>query len=164
MTLADPPTAAGSCPCVGVVGVMLGGGHGRLQGKHGLTADALRSLRVILWNGTTVTASASQNSDLFWGMKGAGQNFGVVLSATFETYEQVPNGLHYNADMVFADEALEQVIGVINTLIPNQPPVLALHFIFFADPMTLKVSRCSCAIIPLESCNDAESVISQSFP
>jgi hypothetical protein len=67
-------------------------------------------------------------------MKGAGQNFGVVPSATFETYPQVPDGLHYNADMVFADEALEQVIGVINSLIPNQPVALALHFISFAGP------------------------------
>ena len=146
MTLADHLTAAGSCPCVGVLGVMLGGGHGRLQGKHGLTTDALRSLRVILWNGTTVIASASQNSDLFWGMKGAGQNFGVVPSATLETYPQVPDGLHYNADMVFADEALEQVIGVTNGLIPDQPAALALHFTFFADPTTLKVSRRSNAI------------------
>jgi fumiquinazoline A oxidase len=164
MTRADPITAAGSCPCVGVVGAMLGGGHGRLQGKHGLTADALRSLRVILWNGTTVTASASQNSDLFWGMKGARQNFGVVPSATFETYAQVPDGLHYNADMVFADEALEQVIGVINKLIPTQPAPLALHFIFFADPITLEVSRRSYAVIPPGRRNDAEGVTSPSFP
>lgn len=93
-------------------------------------------------------------------MKGAGQNFGVVPSATFETYPQVPDGLHYNADMVFADEALEQVIGVINSLIPNQPVALALHFIFFADPTTLEVSRRSYAIIPPGRCNDAESVTS----
>jgi fumiquinazoline A oxidase len=127
---------------------MLGGGHGRLQGKHGLSMDALRTLRVILWNGTTVTASTSQNPDLFWGMKGAGQNFGIVPSATLETYQQVSDGLHYNADMVFADEALEQVIGVINGLIPNQPAVLALHFIFFADPVTLGVSRRRYPFIP----------------
>jgi fumiquinazoline A oxidase len=119
---------------------MLGGGHGRLQGKHGLTADALRSLRVILWNGTVVTASASENSDLFWAMKGAGQNFGVVTSATLETYSQVPNGLHYNADMVFADDKLEQVIDVIDRLIPNQPAELSLDLIFFANPATLEVS------------------------
>jgi hypothetical protein len=95
-------------------------------------------------------------------MKGAGQNFGVVPSATFETYPQVPHGLHYNADMAFADEALEQVIGVINILIPNQPVALVLHFIFFADPTTLEVSRCSYAIIPPGRRNDAERVTSPS--
>jgi hypothetical protein len=97
-------------------------------------------------------------------MKGAGQNFGVVPSATFETYSQVLNGLHYNADMAFADEALEQVIAVINSLIPNQPVPLALHFILFADPMTLEVSRGSYVFIPLKRLNDAESVTSPSLP
>ncbi|KAI1373462.1 hypothetical protein F4677DRAFT_428960 [Hypoxylon crocopeplum] len=127
----------GSCICVGSTGAMLGGGHGRLQGKHGLTSDALRSVRMVLWNGTMIEASETVNSDLFWGMRGAGHNFGVVVESTYETYPQENNGMHYTADMVFTDDSLESVIEVINSLIPNQDPALAMDLIFFADTTTL---------------------------
>ncbi|KAL7621047.1 hypothetical protein AAE478_008359 [Parahypoxylon ruwenzoriense] len=127
----------GSCVCVGSTGAMLGGGHGRLQGKHGLTSDALRSIRMVLWNGTVVEASESANSDLFWAMRGAGHNFGIVTESTYETYPQENNGMHYNADMVFTSDSLESLVKTINTLIPNQDPALALDFIFFTDPSTL---------------------------
>ncbi|KAM0811982.1 putative FAD-binding PCMH-type domain-containing protein, partial [Seiridium cardinale] len=127
----------GSCPCVGATGATLGGGHGRLQGKHGLSADALREVRLALWNGTIIEASTSQNADLFWGLRGAGQNFGVVIESTFETYPQANDGLHYNADMVFTDDSLEDVLNAINKIIPEQDPGLAMDLIFFADPSSL---------------------------
>ncbi|RYO90664.1 hypothetical protein DL766_002867 [Monosporascus sp. MC13-8B] len=127
----------GSCVCVGSTGAMLGGGHGRLQGKHGLTSDALRSVRMVLWNGTVVEASESKNPDLFWGMRGAGHNFGVVIESTYETFPQENDGMHYNADMVFTSDSLEGVINVINSLIPDQDPALALDLLFFIDPSTM---------------------------
>lgn len=128
----------GSCICVGSTGAMLGGGHGRLQGKHGLTSDALRSVRMVLWNGTMIEASETVNSDLFWGLRGAGHNFGVVVESTYETFPQENDGMHYTADMVFTDDSVEGVIEVINSLIPNQDRALAMDLIFFADTTTLE--------------------------
>ncbi|KAI1103735.1 FAD binding domain-containing protein [Jackrogersella minutella] len=127
----------GSCVCVGSTGAMLGGGHGRLQGKHGLGSDALRSVRMVLWNGTMIEASKNVNSDLFWGMRGAGHNFGVVIESTYETFPQENDGMHYTADMVFTDDSLESVVGVINSLMPDQDPALAIDLIFFANTTTL---------------------------
>lgn len=121
------------------MGATLGGGHGRLQGKHALTSDAIVSMRIILANGAALTASSTENTDLFYGMKGAGQNYGIVTSVTLSTYEQVPNGMHYNADMVFANSSLESVLQIINDIIPNQPGELALDLLFVADPTTLDV-------------------------
>ena len=84
--ISNVPAAIGACPCIGALGAMLGGGLSRLQGLHGLTSDAVRSARVALWNGTIVNASADINEHLFWGLRGAGQNFDIVIEATFNTY------------------------------------------------------------------------------
>ncbi|RYP28665.1 hypothetical protein DL768_011227 [Monosporascus sp. mg162] len=91
----------GSCACVGVGGATLGGGHSRLQGVYGMIADGIVSMRVALWDGTIVEASATQHPDLFWAMRGAGHNFGIVLDFTFRTYPLRYGGMTYNADMTF---------------------------------------------------------------
>ncbi|KAI0003944.1 hypothetical protein F4779DRAFT_621626 [Xylariaceae sp. FL0662B] len=105
----------GSFPCVGVHGVMLGGGMGRLMGKYGLLSDALKSIKLALWNGTIVEASDNVNSDLFWGLRGAGHNLGVVVESTFKTWPD-EGGMHYNADMVFTDDSLEGVVELIKRI------------------------------------------------
>ena len=131
--------ALGSCPCVGATGATLGGGIGRLQGIHGLASDAVQKVRLALWDGSVVEASATKNTELFWGLRGAGQNFGVVIESTFKTYPQTNKGYHYNADMLFTDESVEGVLQTINSLIPDLDPALAIDLFFFADPVTLKV-------------------------
>ncbi|MCB5273238.1 6-hydroxy-D-nicotine oxidase [Arthrobacter sp. SO5] len=64
----------------GVAGLTLGGGMGRLQRKFGLTIDNLRSVEFVTADGGIVRASADENPDLFWGVRGAGANFGVATS------------------------------------------------------------------------------------
>lgn len=71
----------------GLAGVTLSGGHGTLQGYYGLVADQIVGARVVLANGSVVTASETENADLLWALKGAGQNFGIVTEFTYKIYD-----------------------------------------------------------------------------
>ncbi len=78
----------GNCPAVGVVGLTLGGGIGPNAPWAGLTADRLRKATMVTADGTVVTASATENPDLFWGLRGgAGGNFGVITDLEYELVE-----------------------------------------------------------------------------
>jgi hypothetical protein len=118
--------AIGSCYCVGFVGATLGGGVGRLSGLHGLVLDSLRSVRIMLPNTTIVEASQTKNSELFWGIRGAGFNFGIVLNATYQVYDQVPQGLHLNADFIFPISQVESYFGNLSLVAKNQPAPLSV--------------------------------------
>lgn len=78
---------AGSCPTVGVSGLTLGGGHGVVSRAYGLTCDSLTQATLITADGKQVVANATQNKDLFWALRGAGNgNFGVVTELQFKTH------------------------------------------------------------------------------
>jgi FAD/FMN-containing dehydrogenase len=70
----------------GVAGLTLGGGMGRLMRKFGLTLDNLLSVELVTADGRLVRASDDENPDLFWGMRGAGPNFGIVTSFEFRLH------------------------------------------------------------------------------
>jgi FAD/FMN-containing dehydrogenase len=82
----------------GVAGLTLGGGIGWIMRKHGLSVDKLRSVDVVTANGEFVKASADENPELFWGMRGAGSNFGIVTEFEFDL---VPVGPEILAGPIF---------------------------------------------------------------
>lgn len=76
---------AGCGPSVGISGLTLGGGLGILGRKHGLTSDHLLGAQIVLADGQTVECDEHHHADLFWALRGAGGNFGVVTSLVFRT-------------------------------------------------------------------------------
>ena len=74
----------------GVAGLTLCGGLGWLRRKHGMACDALKAVDIVTANGALLTASKTENPDIFWGVRGGGGNFGVVTSFEFELYPVGP--------------------------------------------------------------------------
>ncbi|KAH3204460.1 hypothetical protein KXV92_008368 [Aspergillus fumigatus] len=116
----------------GVGGLTLGGGYGWLSGQYGLTIDNLLSATVVLATGQVVTASATENADLFWGLRGAGYNFGVVTSFTFRAHEQ-PNPV-YAGLLAFPPDQVEAVIEQLNRTLEHPDPRSGAICIFAQPP------------------------------
>jgi FAD/FMN-containing dehydrogenase len=74
----------------GIAGLTPGGGYGWLGGKFGLTCDNLLSADVVTADGRLVSAAATENEDLFWGIRGAGANLGIVTSFEYRLHRVAP--------------------------------------------------------------------------
>jgi len=88
---------AGIVTDTGIAGLTLGGGFGYLTRRYGYTCDNLLSADVVTADGSFLTASEKENSDLFWGLRGGGGNFGIVTSFEYQAY---PVGPQVTAGMV----------------------------------------------------------------
>src|SRR5262245_42281475 len=74
----------------GIAGLTLGGGYGWLCGKYGLACDNVVSLEVVTADARVLTASADENADLYWGMRGAGANLGIATTFEYRLHEVGP--------------------------------------------------------------------------
>ena len=134
-------TTGGIVTHTGIAGLTLGGGIGWLQRKYGLTIDQLISVDLVTADGEFVRASADENPDLFWGLRGGGGNFGIVTEFEFRLHpvgptvlagpvfwpiEQAPDVLRFYRDWIAdaPDELMTIVIHRKAPALPFVPPEL----------------------------------------
>jgi len=115
----------------GVGGLTLGGGIGYLTRKYGLTIDNLLSVDMVLADGRFVTASADENADLYWAVRGGGGNFGVVTSFLFKGQ---PVSTVYGGPMIWPLEMAADLIPFWQDLMLNAPDELNGFFAFLTVP------------------------------
>jgi FAD/FMN-containing dehydrogenase len=128
--------ATGSSGCVGFPGAGLGGGHGRYEGQYGMMVDNFITLNVVLADGSTIQVSQKSHDDLFWAMKGAGHNFGVVTSLELAIHPRGSDTWHYH-NYVWSQDQLEAVFEALNTFHGNgtTPVLMGVNFGQFSiDP------------------------------
>jgi hypothetical protein len=115
---ADVLILTGNCNGVGVLGALLGGGYGNLMGMTGgFGVDSMLELRVVTADGALRTISASQEEDLFWAMRGAGPNFGIVTSATVKAYPTPKDErTAWSGALIYSEDELEQVVQAIQNI------------------------------------------------
>jgi hypothetical protein len=105
----------------GVAGLTLGGGSGYLTRKHGLTIDNLLEADVVLADGTFVTASTKENTDLFWALRGGGGNFGVVTSFLFQAH---PVKVVHAGPIFWDAKYAKKIMGSYRDFLANAPEEL----------------------------------------
>jgi FAD/FMN-containing dehydrogenase len=112
----------------GVGGLTLGGGMGRLQRHWGYSIDSMLAVELVTADGALLRASEDENPDLFWGMRGAGPNFGIVTSFEFRVHElgqTVTQGM-----LLFPPERAHQVAARVREWSPDAPDEVMTSFGF----------------------------------
>jgi FAD/FMN-containing dehydrogenase len=124
-------TPSGIISTTGVGGLTLGGGLGHLTRRCGLTIDNLLAAEVVLASGEKVRASANENPDLYWALRGGGGNFGVVTSFTYRLHP-ISN---VNVAITFWElEHAKKVMQWYREFLPAQPDEINGFFAFLVVP------------------------------
>jgi FAD/FMN-containing dehydrogenase len=125
-------TTGGIVTHTGVAGLTLGGGFGWLMRKHGLASDNLLSVDMVTADGELVSASATRNTELFWGVRGGGGNFGIITSFEFALHPLGPEVLA-GPVMYPADQA-ETVLRAYRDFIASAPNELGTIVTMYHAP------------------------------
>ncbi len=112
---------AGIISTTGVGGLTLGGGVGHLSRKYGLTIDNLLEADMVLADGSFVTVSKDENSDLFWAIRGGGGNFGIVTSFKFQAH---PVKTVFGGPTLWPIEKTEEIMEWYHEFLNNAPDEL----------------------------------------
>lgn len=124
---------SGIISTTGMAGLTLGGGSGYLTRRYGLTIDNLIEADVVLADGRLVTASADQNEELFWALRGGGGNFGVVTSFQFRAH---PVGTVHAGLTLWELDRAGEVLAWYRDFLPSAPEDLYGFFGFKGVPMS----------------------------
>jgi len=126
--------SASTCNCVSLLGATLGGGLSRTQGVYGLNADQLLSLNIVTADGKKQTVTAKSNPELWWAMRGAGANFGIVTSATYKStpIAQASNTA-WTGPVIFDQSKIEQVIAAVDKLVLE--PEMQMDIYYTVSPI-----------------------------
>jgi FAD/FMN-containing dehydrogenase len=117
-------TTGGAVSTTGVAGLTLGGGFGFLMGRYGYTIDNLLSVELVTATGDVVQASHDDNSELFWGLRGGGGNFGIATSFEFALH---PVGPTVQGGLIaYPIEAAREMLGFYRDLTADLPDELTV--------------------------------------
>ena len=125
---------AGIVSTTGIAGLTLGGGHGYLTRKYGLTIDNLIEADVVLADGSFVTASEAQHQDLFWALRGGGGNFGVVTNFVFRAH---PVRTVFGGPIFYDVIEARRIMQWYREFLPQAPEELTLFFGLKTVPSTV---------------------------
>ena len=106
-------TTGGAVGTTGIAGLTLGGGFGYLMGKHGYTIDNLVSVELVTVDGEVLTASEKMNSELFWGLRGGGGNFGIATSFEYALHPVGP--VVHGGLIAFAEEDAAKTLAYMRS-------------------------------------------------
>jgi FAD/FMN-containing dehydrogenase len=139
-------TTGGIVSRTGIAGLTLGGGIGWLMRKFGTTCDNLLSIAMVTAEGRLVKASAGENQDLFWGVRGGGGNFGIVTEFEYRLHEVVPvlaGTVYYPAArcrevLMFYRDYIAAIPDELTTMFAYMaaPPNPALYKLVRGNPVT----------------------------
>lgn len=140
---------AGIVSSTGIAGLTLGGGHGYLTRKYGLTIDNLLEADLVLSDGRFVTANAESHPDLFWAIRGGGGNFGIVTSFVFKAH---PVRDVYAGPMFWNLEDARRILHWYSDFLPRAPlefgAFVGLKSVPSTDPFPRELwGRRICALI-----------------
>src|SRR4051795_12869643 len=110
----------------GVAGLTLGGGVGRLQRNYGLTIDNLTAVELVTADGRLVRATETEEPELFWGLRGAGWNFGIATAFEFRLQPFGPD-LHRGV-LTYAPERVHEIWDIFRDFAASAPDALAFIF------------------------------------
>ncbi|MFN4141986.1 FAD-binding oxidoreductase [Aestuariivirga sp.] len=130
---------AGVVSHTGATGLTLGGGMGWLSRRFGLTIDSLMDADLITADGTAVHASAEEEPELFWGIRGGGGNFGVVTSLTFRMHELGPIT---TGRWTYPRDSVEVALRAYRKLAAEVPRDLSTAFTVTVDGLTVSAFHC----------------------
>ncbi len=115
-----------------MAGLTLGGGFGWLTRKYGMSVDNLVSADVVTADGKLVRASASENPDLFWGIRGGGGNFGIITSFEFQLHPVGP--AVFSGLIVFPFDQAKTVLKKYREFVENIPDDLNIWVVLRKAP------------------------------